>query len=391
MASDESKLEKLDLTEDELRRLKEAFKKEEFRKLFQEYAEEISDPANKARYEEEIRQMENQRGNDIQFVHPKPGFVLQTDIPATGMKAFINISSSDLMDKPSSEARTEGENRRGLMWSIPHSFSPPREDYCETNKTKCMVFDVVFHPDTLHMAKSNPRFKKMLEDTALDGIANQFSTNLNKSDVQYPNIEFKGTPQAVVIRKSKDDKNVLQTPLEKTDPKSYIFGEDHSKKESSSSQKTEGKVEKCKPDGEDKKGGPITPKYSIVHQSDWNIQNMRDNVTDIRPHRLLAIVDLPLLDSAKSVNLDVFERNFKLNSDEPIVYELDAPLPYPVDTNAGSAKFDKSKRQLHITLQVIPNPVKDESIKDLPGTESSVQELCDTVADTNIHTDGELR
>ena len=39
-------VEDLNLTQDEVQRLASAFEKPEFRKLFQEYAEEISDPEN---------------------------------------------------------------------------------------------------------------------------------------------------------------------------------------------------------------------------------------------------------------------------------------------------------------------------------------------------------
>lgn len=36
-----------------------------------EYAKEIADPENRKRYEEEITQMERERGQDIKFLHPK--------------------------------------------------------------------------------------------------------------------------------------------------------------------------------------------------------------------------------------------------------------------------------------------------------------------------------
>ena len=36
-----------------------------------EYAQEISDPVNRQRYEEEITQMERERGQDVKFLHPK--------------------------------------------------------------------------------------------------------------------------------------------------------------------------------------------------------------------------------------------------------------------------------------------------------------------------------
>ena len=55
----------------EVDRLKDALKKEEFRKLLVDYAKEISDPENRKRYEEEIAQLERNRGQDVKFLHPK--------------------------------------------------------------------------------------------------------------------------------------------------------------------------------------------------------------------------------------------------------------------------------------------------------------------------------
>ena len=44
----------LNMTRDELNRFTEAMKKEEFRKLLVEYAEELADPVNREIYEKEI-------------------------------------------------------------------------------------------------------------------------------------------------------------------------------------------------------------------------------------------------------------------------------------------------------------------------------------------------
>lgn len=63
----------MDITKDEVDRIGKALKDEQFRKMFLEYAEEISDPKNRETYEQEIAQMEADRGMDVQFIHPKPG------------------------------------------------------------------------------------------------------------------------------------------------------------------------------------------------------------------------------------------------------------------------------------------------------------------------------
>jgi len=106
MATDQ-KLEDLNLSKDEIRRLGEAFQKDEFRKLFAEYAEEISNPENRAKYEADIREMEGERGVDIKFVNPEPGYVIKTTVDGQ-TKAFINVCKNENIGKPTSEKKVAG-------------------------------------------------------------------------------------------------------------------------------------------------------------------------------------------------------------------------------------------------------------------------------------------
>ncbi|VDN24035.1 unnamed protein product [Dibothriocephalus latus] len=155
----EKRLEDLKLTPGEVERLQKAFKDPEFCKLFAEYAEEISNPENRKRYEEEIKLAEQGRGMDVEFIHPTPCYVLKTrhwpsvsgppkvkqhfeDAPplADGQKVFINICSSDKVGKPEfvTDAQTCGDGpKNGVRWSIPHSFSPPLEDL-DKDKKRCL-------------------------------------------------------------------------------------------------------------------------------------------------------------------------------------------------------------------------------------------------------------
>uniref|UniRef100_H2XY49 PIH1 N-terminal domain-containing protein n=1 Tax=Ciona intestinalis TaxID=7719 RepID=H2XY49_CIOIN len=88
---------------------------------------------------------------------------------------------------------------RGMQWSIPHSVSQAREDV-DKSGTKCMVYDVVFHPDTYYLLKKNDRFRKMIHDTALDAVERQFDVELDKVNIRMPKMTFKGLPMSSVIR-----------------------------------------------------------------------------------------------------------------------------------------------------------------------------------------------
>ncbi|KAH3858717.1 hypothetical protein DPMN_101343 [Dreissena polymorpha] len=361
--------EDLDLSQEELKRIENALKDEKFRKMFVEYAEEISDPANRKRYEEEIAMMEQDRGMDVQFVNPKPGHVLKTIID--GQKAFINICTSDKMGQPTSKKSVSETGVKGLMWQLPHSFSPPREDYDKAKKI-CMVYDVVFHPDTYTMAR-NPKFLKLVEDTAIEGIEKQLGVKVDKNNIRRPkNLKYKGSPVATVIRtrkdqqkkeSKKDENDILsnmpypygsETTAELTEKRAKEM-EKKAKDEANKASKTKTTVAKKAEEGF------TMPKYSIIHRSDMDIQEFRnapDSRPSTRPKVLVVTIDLPLCNSATGVDLDIFEDKLSLKSEKP-PYKLDLKLPYAVDDENGSAKFDKSKKCLIVTLPVVPGITPD--------------------------------
>lgn len=163
----------IDFTKDEFERLTEAMKKEEFRKLFLEYMDEIQDPENRKKYQEEFQMFEAERGVDVKFVNPEPGFVIKTSQNGN-KKCFINCAQNEIVAKPSHESCIHPDTgERGFTWAIPMAQSQPREDLDNKNK-RCQVYDVVFHPDALYMAERNKCFRKCLIDTALDAVEREF-------------------------------------------------------------------------------------------------------------------------------------------------------------------------------------------------------------------------
>jgi dynein assembly factor 2 len=103
------KFSELNMTRDELDRFTEAMKKEEFRKLLVEYAEELSDPKNREQYEKEIAQLEEERGMNVTFIHPEKGFCLKTTQNGE-LKCFINICKNENIEKPRCQNETQNTN-----------------------------------------------------------------------------------------------------------------------------------------------------------------------------------------------------------------------------------------------------------------------------------------
>ena len=376
-SSIDEKLSDLKITNDELNSISEAFKKEEFRKLFAEYAQEISDPENRLRYENEITQLENERGMDVKFVKPTPGHVLKTTVNKS-TKAFINVCQNENVGKPSAEKKVTEGVKQGLSWSIPHLFSPPREDYAK-DKQRCQVYDFVVHPDTYRMSESNVRFRSMIDDMAVEGVEKMFSVELDHKNVKSLKMKYKGPLSSTVIRnklpnfeaKKKDEDDILsQIP--------YPYGPESSEERATKQQQENEKKKNKQTEGEQQAKSKTTlkeplqsvevkdkkkeenftePRYEIKYQSHieyGDFVHRQDVAVSTRPHQLLITINLPLISSAAALTLDVFAERLALESHKPARYKLDLSLPFKVNEEASCAKFDKSTHKLTLTLPVLP-------------------------------------
>uniref|UniRef100_A0A3Q0T943 Protein kintoun n=1 Tax=Amphilophus citrinellus TaxID=61819 RepID=A0A3Q0T943_AMPCI len=365
------KLKELNVTADEVKRFSEAFKDEKFRVMLRDYAREISDPENRRKYEEEIKILEQERGNTVEFIHPKPFRAIKTSVDGK-QKCFINICASDKIGKPASEWVVSEDGRRGQCWSLPHSLHPGRQD-TDPKGNKMMIYDVVFHPDTLHMASKNKSFLEMVDSTAIQGIQDAFKVTLDKKNVREMKTKYKGTPQPCIIRKPIPGFKA-KGPSTLSDAKAQSL---------------------------EKTRGPTKPHYTVKYRSCIDLQDFRcsrDSAQSPRPKEIVVTVDLPLLKSARDTSLEVKEKKLLLESKKP-AYRLELPLAYPVDEDKGEAKFIKQKGQLIVTLPVLPHkfdlfagPAKEEGESESDGEsqeDKNDDSQCDTVKKRGISAEKE--
>ena len=153
----------------------------------------------------------------------------------------------------------------------------------------------------------------------------------------------KGDPKTTVIRK--------KNPNNKKENSTSAFLDDLAKKQEVELKYVAPKTKSRKP------LGPQTPRFEIVHQNSYNDYQNYSNAQQktTRPDAILVRVYLDLLETAAEVELDLTETTFHLTV--PNKYELQTTLPFPVNKDKGSAKFDKSKKTLSVTLPVVPLPV----------------------------------
>ncbi|XP_032858905.2 protein kintoun [Tyto alba] len=332
------RLEELELSAEETERLQQAFRDRQFRELFAEYAAELADPEQRRLYEEEVAALERERGVEVRFVHPTAGYVLRTS-QGGSRRCYLNVCSNPQLGPP--QARPEPGGHR---WALPYSLAPGREELGRGGRRR-LVYDVVFHPAALRLAARSARFRRLLSDTALEAVERHCGVQLDRANAAVlRGTKYKGVPQAPVIR----------TPLpggggDSPLPPSFP----------------------AQPPAQP--SGPTTPRWSIRHRSYVDLQDYRccrDSAPSPLPRELVVTVELPLLRSASQAELEIRGRELRLDSQRP-AYRLRLRLPYDVDEDGGRAAFDKARRQLLITLPVVPRPVprEERSEEAEPGVE----------------------
>ncbi|CAM4583398.1 protein kintoun [Caretta caretta] len=352
-AAGRSGLEELQLTAEEVERLKGAFRDERFRALLAEYAAELADPEQQRRYEAEVTALERERGVEVRFVHPAPGYVLRTS-QGGAQRCYLNVCSDPLLGRP--QARAEP---RGQRWALPYSLAPGREELGRAGRRR-LVYDVVFHPETLRLAARSARFRRMVSDTALEAVQSRFGVQLDRANaVPLRGTAYKGVPQASVIR----------TPLpggapppRAEEPGSPLppFPSPYSYPAAPGGSAQPPPPAPAAPPGPQPGDGarppaPTAPRWSLRHRSYVDLQDYRccrDSAPSPVPRELVVTIDLPLLSSAGQAALEIRGRELRLDSQRP-AYRLRLRLPYPVDENRGQATFNKAKRQLLVTLPVL--------------------------------------
>ena len=367
----------VNITAGELGRIEKALKQDEFRKLLVEYANEVQDPKSKENYEADIIKLEAERGIKCTFLRPQPGHVVKarhldnnnekivgkndkSEVSKSGGKAFINICWDPNVAKPESRQAVDGSTgKSGIRWSVPYCQSRPRQE-TDSKGIPCDVYDVIFHPEAGVLASKDPRMKDLLNTTAVDAIEKAFGLSLDRKNLKSPKLKYKGQFRPTVIREPFGSNSNTSTEL-KTQDAIVDTISDLVEEQASVS---------CKTD--DVKQPEYTLKYKNTHVDlDPAPDNILSSSDPCRPTELVVEIYLPEMTSAKGVDLDVLERQLTLNSMEPERYHLNLRLPYPVDEEAGGAKFDKSSRMLIVTLPVKPGQIQKPVVR-VVSTDSGI-------------------
>ncbi|CAM9741791.1 unnamed protein product, partial [Chrysoparadoxa australica] len=128
------------------RKFREAFKDEEFRKMFGEYMQEISDPKYRKEQEAYITQLEgeNRVPQGKQLVRPSKGMVVKTSYcgenSGSKEKMFINIVVSEKIAPPKFQKESGG-----MTMTLPTASGGMHLEK-DSKGQDTTTFDVCVHP-----------------------------------------------------------------------------------------------------------------------------------------------------------------------------------------------------------------------------------------------------
>ena len=162
--------EKLNMTSDEMNRFKDCMKDPKFMDLWNDYAAEISDPANLKEQEEYLKQVEreakDQGDHSFTFIFPKANFCVKLK---SKERVYINICDDEKVDEPAEE--TTG-NVQASSWNVPISLGKPRHEM--HNEKPSVVVDACYHPKSTYLAKMSDKFMVFLVEIAVENINHSY-------------------------------------------------------------------------------------------------------------------------------------------------------------------------------------------------------------------------
>jgi len=351
-------LHDLNLNKEEIQRLATVLKDDEFKKMFTNYVEEISDPENKDAMERHINQCEkNQKhGNknfsleDKDLLLPYSDFCIKTYDTKSAQKVFINICYCEKIGdcKP-----FDDPIRNGTEWTIPYSLGGPAKEK-DKAKHECLVYDYIVGMETHKNAKDSKKFKHFLISTAIEAIEKLKGIQLDRK-YSLPLIKYKGKngskePRIFTVSKEDSSKNknkkhssansCTKTNEKKLEEKIVVQqpSEDHL---CTSNVQKDIAWEK-----------EIEPPYEIFYRNTadytncWNDYQL--HASKITPEAIVLRINLVDVTNLNDILLDVEEKQVIMRVPEK--YRLKVDLKYNVNKLQSHAQWKKHIHQLIITL-----------------------------------------
>ena len=284
------------------------------------------------------------RGFVVKIMHRKKRAVVSTDDD----KLFLNIVHSEQIAKPNASNPDQG----GATWSIPYALGPLRMERDKSGTTLVATFDCCFHPLSLRHAHARKEFLDLAVNIATDAVENSFKMSgdeviMIKGYTILRGVSYKsGTPKALLVNSSGEmAEEKIIAPSKEVQSVGPVVVDATPVVAANELKPSMVKIR--------------VPKYKIVEQGVFDIADHTNSpltpsvVVPRRPKHIVVHVffDKSTTTSA-NINLDVSEKELKIQPDDKCRYDLTVKLPYPVHSEKGNARFDKKHSTLIVKLPV---------------------------------------
>ncbi|XP_059988024.1 PIH1 domain-containing protein 1 isoform X2 [Lagenorhynchus albirostris] len=265
--------------------------------------------AETARFEElllqaskELQQAQTSRPESTQ-IKPQPGFCIKTN--SSEGKVFINICHSPSIPPPADLTEDEllqmlEEDQAGFR--IPMSLGEPHAEL-DAKGQGCTAYDVAVNSDFYR------RMQELVITIAREGLEDKYSLPLNPEWRILKNRSFLGSISQQNIRSQ-------QRPRIQELGNLYM------------------------PDSPRPEKGPEKPHLNLWLEA---------------PDLLLAEIDLPKLEGALGLSLEIGENRLVMGGPQQL-YHLDAYIPLRISCDESKAAFHQKRKQLMVAMPLLSMP-----------------------------------
>lgn len=271
--------------------------------------------AETARFEElllqaskELQQVQTSRPESTQ-IQPQPGFCIKTN--SSEGKVFINICHSPSIPPPADMTEDEllqmlEEDQAGFR--IPMSLGEPHAEL-DAKGQGCTAYDVAVNSDFYRRMQNSDFLRELVVTIAREGLEDKYSLQLNPEWRMLKNRPFLGSISQQNIRSQQR-------------PRIQELGNLYT------------------PDSLRPEEGPEKPHLNLWLEA---------------PDLLLAEIDLPKLDGALGLSLEIGENRLVMGGPQQL-YHLDAYIPLRINSEESKAAFHRKRKQLMVAMPLLSVP-----------------------------------
>ncbi|XP_048185487.1 PIH1 domain-containing protein 1 [Perognathus longimembris pacificus] len=242
-------------------------------------------------------------------IQPQPGFCIKTN--SSEGKVFINICHSPSIPPPADLTEDEllqmlEEDQAGFR--IPMSLGEPHAEL-DAKGQGCTAYDVAVNSDFYRRMQNSDFLRELVVTIAREGLEDKYGLQLNPEWRMLKNRPFLGSISQQNIRS-------------KQRPRIQELGNSYT------------------PDSPRADVGPEKPHLNLWLEA---------------PDLLLAEIDLPKLDGALGLSLEIGEDRLVMRSPQQL-YHLDVYIPLRINSEASKAAFHWQRKQLLVAMPLLSVP-----------------------------------